>query len=415
MPSSLTLNGARWPRALSFVAGAGMMTASVMTVRHFFMANYPETIFQGSFCDISAFFNCDSSAYSVISQIGGVPLGYFGLVVGALVALGAVFPSQEFERTNKSLAALNVLGVVALFLFSVLWLKSLCLFCAGYYVFSAISFVLFWKYGIDRDASSLRARYLRPSWAHAAVFAVVLLAGAYSMRLFHDAKKQAQSGGVAARIVEQYFGLPTVPAPSVLSPYWSVRSTERFEDAPIQVIEYGDFLCSDCVFLFKQFQQLKQEFAGKLNIVFQFFPLEARCNRVVEKDIHPGACELSYIAAQNSEQFAQMHDEIFANFPASKKPEWRRELARRYAVEAAYADEATKKTVERILSTGAEYEKTSEKYAHGIRSTPTLIINNRMIIGTLPYVQLRAIFQALVERAAGQRKFIENWEPTRPR
>ena len=39
----------------------------------------------------------------------------------------------------------------------------------------------------------------------------------------------------------------------------------------------------------------------------------------------------------------------------------------------------------RIIATGAEYEKTSDQFAHGIRSTPTLIVNNRMIIGTLPY------------------------------
>ena len=59
----------------------------------------------------------------------------------------------------------------------------------------------------------------------------------------------------------------------------------------------------------------------------------------------------------------------------------------------------------------AEYEKTSDKYAHGIRSTPTLIINNRMIIGTLPYGHLKAIFQALVEEREGGKKFLENWVP----
>ncbi len=75
---SLTLRGLTWPRALSFISGLGMMAASVLTIIHFFQANYPATIFQGSFCDISAFFNCDSSAFSSISQVAGVPLGYFG-------------------------------------------------------------------------------------------------------------------------------------------------------------------------------------------------------------------------------------------------------------------------------------------------------------------------------------------------
>src|SRR5512137_894003 len=107
METSLTGNGKVGRRILLFVSGLGMVAASILTIRHFFMANYPQSIFQGSFCDINAFFNCDSSAFSSISQIHGVPLGYFGLVTGALLALSAVFPSPAFERTNKTISALN--------------------------------------------------------------------------------------------------------------------------------------------------------------------------------------------------------------------------------------------------------------------------------------------------------------------
>jgi uncharacterized membrane protein len=72
---TLTLSGLTVPRVLSFVSGAGMIAASVLTIRHFFLANYPATIFTGSFCDINSFFNCDSSAFSSIAQVMGVPLG----------------------------------------------------------------------------------------------------------------------------------------------------------------------------------------------------------------------------------------------------------------------------------------------------------------------------------------------------
>ena len=37
------------------------------------------------------------------------------------------------------------------------------------------------------------------------------------------------------------------------------------------------------------------------------------------------------------------------------------------------------------------------------------LINNRMIIGTFPYEQLRAIFQALVDEEEGEGKFMESW------
>ena len=133
----------------------------------------------------------------------------------------------------------------------------------------------------------------------------------------------------------------------------------------------------------------------------------------MEKDLHPGSCDITYIAAHDPAKFQQIHDEIFANFEAARSPEWRSQLARKYGAEAALTDSRTKDLVQRIINTGAEYEKTSDKFSHGIRSTPTMILNNRMVIGTLPYAQLRAIFQALVdERSQGPAKtFIENWVP----
>jgi uncharacterized membrane protein/predicted DsbA family dithiol-disulfide isomerase len=414
MEDSLTLSSRLGLRTLSFVAGLGMMVSSIITVNHFYAANYSESIYEGSVCDINAFFNCDGSAFSVISHFAGIPLGYLGLLVGALVVLGALFPSAKFERTNKTLALL--MGVVVLFLFSVLYLRSLCLYCSVFYVFALFSFVLFARYGIDRNQPHRLARYSRPSLLHLAAFGGVTLMGAYGFAEFTEAKQEAQSGGVAARVVKEFYNLPLVANPSVISPFWTATATEEFEDAPIRVIEYGDLLCPDCLFLTEQLDRLKEEFSGKVNIAFQFFPLEAACNQVVEKDKHPGACDLSYMSAYDPSKFLRIHDEIWANFREAKtSAEWRSELARRYGVEAALDDAETKELVDQIINTGMEYEKTSDSYSHGIRSTPTMILNNRMIIGTLPYEQLRAIFQALLEEGeGGESRFMENWVGTGP-
>jgi uncharacterized membrane protein/thiol-disulfide isomerase/thioredoxin len=412
-PRTLTLGGLTAARVLSFVSGLGMIAASVLTIRHFFLANYPATVFTGSFCDLSAFFNCDSSAFSSIAQVLGVPLGYFGLFLGTLVALGAVIPSEAFERTNKFLSLLNVLGVIGLFCYSVFVLGSLCLFCSGYYLFSILSFVLFWIYGIDREWKNPLARFARPSTKLLVVFGLIALAGAYGFVLYHDAKKEAQAV-MAAGVVKQFYELSKVAWPSFISPYWAVRSTEKFEDAPIQIVEYADFLCPDCLYLAQQLDKLKKEFAGKINVAFQFFPLEGSCNTVVPEkaNLHPGACEMTFIAAGNLERFPEIYDEIWANFRSGRNPEWRRALAKKYGTEGAIGDPKVRDLVERIINTGAEYERTSDKYLHGIRSTPTIIINNRMIIGTLPYQHFKAVFQALVdERESGGRKFIENWVP----
>lgn len=415
MKESVTFESSPTARVLSFAFGIGMAVFSIITIQHFFEANYPLSIYEGGICDINAFFNCDSSAHSIISQIAGVPLGYFGLVVGLLVSLGAVFPSNDFERTNRSLALLNLIGVVTLLLVSVFVLKSLCLYCSGFYVFSALSFFVFWKYGASDGGDSFMEKYARPSIRHLASYGVLTLVGAYGFSLYHEARRDAQSGGVATRIVREYYSLDVVEWPSFISPLRTAQATENFEDAPIRVVEFADLLCPDCRFLAEQMDRLKEEFAGQMNVAFQMFPLEGQCNDVVDKDLHPGACEVSYIATHDPSQFKEIHDEVFANIRAARDPEWRLDLARRYGVEEALQDSATINMVHQMIATGSEYERTSDQYEHGIRSTPTIIINGRMIIGTLPYDQLRAIFQALVdEHERGEdAQFIENWEPNR--
>jgi len=415
MTEKTTFGKSPTARALSFIFGIGMAVFSIITVQHFFAANYPLTIYEGGICDINAFFNCDSSAHSILSQVAGVPLGYFGMVVGLLVSIGALFPSVDFERTNRSIALINVVGVVTLFLVSVFILKSLCLYCSGFYVFSILSFIVFWKYPASDGADGFVAKYLRPSLTHLATYGVLTLSGAYGFALYHEARRDAQSGGVATRIVREFYSLPTVAWPSFISPLRTAQASENFEDAPIRIVEYADLLCPDCRFLDEQMAQLKEEFAGQMNVAFQLFPLEAKCNDVVDKDLHPGACEISYIAAYDPSKFQAIHDEVFAGGRGGRDPEWRLALAQRYGVEAALQDSATIELVHRMIETGAEYAKTSDQYAHGIRSTPTMIINNRMVIGTLPYDQLRAIFQALVdEHERGENsRFIENWEPNR--
>ena len=113
MSPSLTLEGWTWKRVTSLAAGAGMAVASYMTIRHFFAANYPESIWEGSFCDISAFFNCDSSAYSSISAIAGVPIGVFtDMLLGVWAANKDVLGASEAETTGKVLTLVkSALGI----------------------------------------------------------------------------------------------------------------------------------------------------------------------------------------------------------------------------------------------------------------------------------------------------------------
>jgi protein-disulfide isomerase len=239
------------------------------------------------------------------------------------------------------------------------------------------------------------------------------LVGAVGVHSYHQAKIEAQGGGVANKIVQQYFNLPKVENPSIISPNYTIQSAENFEDAPIRIIEYADFQCPDCLKLKKDFDSIKKEFGDKMNVVFQHFPLDGKCNSVVNKDRHPNACALSLISAHDPDKFLAIHNEIFDNFEKTRDSEWVKELARKHGLEEALTDEQTMELVQSIINTGKEYKPTSDRYQYGIRSTPTMIINERMIIGTLPKVQLRAILKAILDQQGeGKEKgpsFIEDW------
>jgi protein-disulfide isomerase len=387
------------------VGGLGMAAAAALTVQHYFAANFSTTPFQGSFCDLNGFLTCERVAAADVATIAGVPIGWFGLLLGGFFALTALFPSPEIERAARGTALFNGLLALGLVGYSTISLKSLCLLGAAYTLFSLlVAFVL------KRVPPPVHSTGWRGPLLRLGTFGIVLVASGFAVVEYRDAVRGVQAGAVGTRAVNQFYSLPEVAWPSVVSPLWTARASERFEDAPIRIVEYADPLCIDCRVLHSQLQQLMKEFPGKMNVAYQFFQLEAKCNDVVEKDKHPGACDLSYMMAADPAKFAALEREIHEHMDEAKTAEWRAELARRFGVERALTDPAIQARVKQLIETGTEYERTSAKYAHGIRSTPTMIINNRMIIGTLPIEQLRAIFQALIDGASTQTgKFMENW------
>jgi protein-disulfide isomerase/uncharacterized membrane protein len=412
MQRSLTLRGWTLTRGLSLGLGTAMAVVAALTVEHFFAVRFPDSIAAAAACEPDSFFRCGDSANAAVSALYGAPIGVFGFVVGALLVIGALLPSAPLERTNRTISYVNAVLATGLVVYSIAGLRSLCPLCTSYGVLAVTSAGLFLRRGIDSDAGGPYQRYLAAPPAHMAVFGVAVLLAGWAGSLYHDARRGAERGVATTQIVTQFLALEKGADPSFISPYWVMRSTERFEDAPLRVVEYSDFMCSDCRYLAEQVHLLEQEFTGRINWVYQFFPLEAVCNDVVEKDKHPGACDLAYIAAYRPERFREVKDEIFTNWNRTRDPGWRAELARRHSADAALTDSATVATVHRLIRTGTEYEQTSAQFAHGIRSTPTLIVNGRMIIGTLPYAQLRAILQAALDEETGRgRNFLENWVP----
>src|SRR5437588_11789207 len=80
------------------------------------------------------------------------------------------------------------------------------------------------------------------------------------------------------------------------------------EDAPILLVEYGDYECPHCGHAYPIVKRIQKHFGKRLGFVFRNFPLN---------EIHPNAeaaAETAEFAATGG-KFWEMHDSIFENQP----------------------------------------------------------------------------------------------------
>lgn len=74
-------------------------------------------------------------------------------------------------------------------------------------------------------------------------------------------------------------------------------------DAPITLVEYGDFECPFCARAYPVVKELEERYAGRLRVVFRSFPLV----------VHPraqAAAEVAEFAADHG-KFWEMHDLLY--------------------------------------------------------------------------------------------------------
>ena len=133
--------------------------------------------------------------------------------------------------------------------------------------------------------------------------------------------------------------------------------------APVTVVEYGDFECPNCKQAAPAVKLLHQRFADRVRIVYRHFPLE---------EVHPHAL----LAAQAAEaaggqgKFWQMHDLLFDNQSRLKLRQLRGYAERleldMTRFDADMDDEIYLQRIREHIDGGSR---------SGVRATPTFFIN----------------------------------------
>ena len=155
-------------------------------------------------------------------------------------------------------------------------------------------------------------------------------------------------------------------------------------DAPVTIIEYGDFECPSCKQAAPAVLLLIKRFPGHVRLVFRHFPLE---------EVHANAlaaAEASEAAAAQG-RFWEMHDQLFDNQAHLQLPRLR-QIAEALGLDVRRFSEELEDHVHlpRIRQNVAEGQRLS------VRATPTFYVNGTLCDVSFGLTQLeRAVEKVL--------------------
>ena len=154
-------------------------------------------------------------------------------------------------------------------------------------------------------------------------------------------------------------------------------------NAPITLVEYGDYQCPYCGEAHPVVKQLQDAFGKRLRFVFRNFPLT---------EAHPYALIAAEVAEAAALQgkFWEMHDFIYENqadLEPDVLPVWAEEVGLDLdKFRAALKQGAVKKRIKEDLASGIE---------SGVNGTPSFFINGTAYEGESDYESLRAVLEQI--------------------
>ena len=158
-------------------------------------------------------------------------------------------------------------------------------------------------------------------------------------------------------------------------------------DAPITLVEYGDYECPDCGTAHPIVSELRRRLGDQLRVVFRNFPCP---------DAHPHAQRAAEAAEAAGAQgkFWEMHDKLFENFYALEDAD----LAR-YASEIGLDVERFERELSAHVYAQRVREDVDSGQRSGVNRTPTFFINGVRHGG---FFSLPALLEAIGAAMSGQ-------------
>lgn len=154
------------------------------------------------------------------------------------------------------------------------------------------------------------------------------------------------------------------------------RKVKGLETAPVHIIVYSDFQCPACRTALEPVEELRKEFADSVQLEFRHFPLE-RPHRWALTAASFAEC------AADQGKFWEFHDRVYSEQPAwSVSPDVISIFAR-YSAELGLDPQRLSDCLGDPKTLAEIRKERSSGERKGIQSTPTIFINDHMLVGTL--------------------------------
>jgi protein-disulfide isomerase len=152
-------------------------------------------------------------------------------------------------------------------------------------------------------------------------------------------------------------------------------------NAPVTMVEFSDYQCSHCKHAAEGLPRIFARYPGKIRLINRHYPLSSECNRGLQQNAHPAACEAARLAycAVGAGKFAAVHDSFFRH-----QEELAPERLSPFLEEAGADAGALYKCSDTQLAAAALQRDVEEGLRLNVESTPTFFINGRMLAGFYP-------------------------------
>jgi protein-disulfide isomerase len=159
------------------------------------------------------------------------------------------------------------------------------------------------------------------------------------------------------------------------------------DDAPITIVEFGDFECPYCVRGNATMQALRERYGSRLRLVYKHSPLAFHS--------HAFVVARATVAAQAQGKFWEYHDALYA-----RRAKLDEDDIQAIAKEVGLDMKKFRKAMESLEIDRAIEQDLSLAMSLGVSGTPAFFVNGRAVSGAQPELVFRLMIEEELDRAA---------------